>query len=225
MDDAVVALLGAVVGAVGSGCAAYLTARMARRQSQEQLAAQRAQFERQVAEQCRQFEAQVAENKRQFEAQTAEQYRQFEAQSRADHVRSRRDYRADAYKAFLRHASAVKGVLAINGSVIVVTDASSLVEGTRGMEAALGDVQVEGPRTVSDPAERMLDIAKETMRRLEEWSGTYVEAGLSSRFRAAFDSFTDASSRALNDESLPDMKPSEAQHRWGHMARMDPKAR
>jgi hypothetical protein len=220
MNDAVVALLGATVGAMGSGSAAYVTGRMTRRGVQEQLAAQRAQFERQLAEQRRQFQEQAAEQYRQFEAQAAEQYRQFEAQSRADHIRSRRDYRADAYKEFLRHASALKRTLSPNGRLTYVTDQALFMDSAREMEAALGAVQVEGPRTVSEPAERMVGIARDGVLNLSfESSVGCLEATVASWFDAALVAFTNACSAALNDESLPDMKPNEIRGRTGHLAR------
>ncbi|GGS69788.1 hypothetical protein GCM10010238_67840 [Streptomyces griseoviridis] len=234
MNDAVVALLGATVGALGSGGAAYLTGRMTRRQVREQLAAQRThleqqlaeqrrQFEEQTAEQRRQFEEQTAEQRRQFEEQTSEQYRQFEAQSRADHIRSRRDYRADAYKEFLKHASAVKSTLSPNGRITYVTDQALLVDSVRDMEAALGAVQVEGPRTVSEPAERMVLIARGAARNLSYESAMgCLEAGVATTFNSALISFTNACSAALNDESLPNMKPAEIRGRTGQFQRTLP---
>ncbi|MER6841973.1 hypothetical protein [Streptomyces platensis] len=219
MDDGVVALLGALVGAVGTGGAAYVTARLARRQSQEQLAAQRVQFEKQIDEQRRQFEAQAAEQYRQFEWQAAEQHRQFEAQSRADHIRSRRDYRADAYKKFLTYATAIKTVVVANRRQPLIIDHDLFVQTARGMEAALHDVQIEGPLTVSRHAATMVEIANSAIRTFAAVPPPHLEMGEVSAFRLALDSFTQNCSRALNDESLPDMDPRERGPRLGHMAR------
>ena len=220
MDDGVVALLGAIVGAVGTGGAAYVTARLARRQSQEQLAAQRVQFEKQLDEQRRQFEKQAAEQYRQFEWQAVEQHRQFEAQSRAEHIRSRRDYRADAYKKFLTYATAIKSVVVANRRRPLIIDHELFVQTARGMEAALHDVQIEGPLTVSRHAAVMVEIANSAVGVFSETPPPHLEMSEVNAFRQALDSFTRNCSRALNDESLPDMAPRERSPREGHMARM-----